>query len=76
MVANAFLCLYVFHNSILLQVEVCRRELYRLTEKDESVDDVPEKPRKWRDHCSTILLQSVRFMNKHRNFESLVIDTF
>ena len=45
----------------MFQVEVCRRELYRLTEKDESVDDVPEKPRKWRDHCSTILLQSVSF---------------
>ena len=45
-----------------LQILFCRSALFRLTSTPTG-EETPEKPRNWRSHCATLLLDDVRHTN-------------
>ena len=59
---------------------MCRTLLFGLTGADDD-GSVPEKPKKWRDHCSSILMQSVSALvsvcllscSMHNNFTECIV---
>ena len=64
--------IFVIHNLIIIQVRMCRQLLHKLAKKEED-DEVPgEKPKNWKSHCASILMQPVSLNNR----TLLIIDEF